>query len=696
MRVTSSLPGTLSFVLISLALRSAPAPAQDLVGINAHLAPNDMYDAAADLGVGFVRIDNNWLAHEPADGRYDWGELDRAVNRIVGHGQRVFMTIAYTPAWAAEAGQNGTQGSVPRAGLYERYVQAVVTRYRDRVQHYGMWNEPNLGGFWAGSAAEYADRIVTPGAAAVHAACAGCLVVGPDLAGVGDWQQFLEQVFQRVGATFDIVSHHTYAKPRPLHRGWICDDFAHAIDSSADPICFYKPGLRQILDEFDATRDKEVWISETGYQAEPWDAANEQIRQADFVDGVLDLQLAVPWWTQTYFYELVDCRPIQPDCDIDGFGLARRTAGPDDTWADNFLLKPAYLRLRDRIADDVHLQGEGQAPPPPPPPARELAAQPVREGAPEASLERYAPESCIVVPDYVALAAPRVDAEDLWVMACAGWSADALWLGFEAHDETHENAHPDDLLWQGDSVQIAVDVRDDAGGAAGYGPDDAEITVGLVNGATRVNVGPGNLPAVAQSERREERTFTEVRIGWPGRAVGQRLHVSFLINDADGQGRDGWLEWTPGIGREKNPAAFGYLVLVPDANGPAPDAGRVDAFVPGPADAAVRTDALPIDSDGTRADARATDGLAPGRLDGGATDDTGAALADFGGGGGSVGAADVLSGAVDDVSPGSDRSVSAGCGVLAPGRSAAAAWALVLGVALVRSRRVARGRRPGR
>ena len=83
-------------LFLALAMTPAPAGAQDLVGINAHLAPDDVYDVAAELGVGFVRIDNNWLTHEPADGRYDWGELDRAVNRIVGHGQRVFMTIAST------------------------------------------------------------------------------------------------------------------------------------------------------------------------------------------------------------------------------------------------------------------------------------------------------------------------------------------------------------------------------------------------------------------------------------------------------------------------------------------------------------------------------------------------------------------------------------------------------------------------
>jgi hypothetical protein len=544
----------------------------------------------------------------PPTAGFDWGELDRAVERITGHGQRVFMTVAYTPAWAAEPGDPGGQAARPRAGLYERYVSAVVARYRDRVQHYGLWNEPNLEQFWSGSAEDYVERIVLPGSAAVHAACPECVVVGPDLAGLGGWQGYMERVLARGGAAFDIVSHHTYAAPPPVHGGWICDDFAHAMDNSADPICFYKPGLRQILDEFATTRDKPVWLTETGHQAEPWDSAVEQRRQVQYVDGVLDLQRATPWWTATFFYEALDCRPVQPDCPIDGFGFMRRQGGPDATWADNFLLKPVYEALRDRLADDPVLRGEADAPPPPPPPPRTLGARPRREGPLVADRAAYAAESCLVVPDYIALTAPRTGEDDLWVMACAGWTPDALYLAFEVVDERHDNGLPDERLWLGDSVQIAIDPADDALEGAAYGPDDAEITVGLVGGDARVFVSPGALAAEAAARRQDGRTFYEVRLPAGARvlAPGARLHVSFLVNDADGRGREGFLQWTPGIGLEKHPASFGYVDLLPaegEPPGPIPDA----AAGPTP-DAASSVDARAV---------AAPDALAPNASDGG-------------------------------------------------------------------------------
>ncbi len=578
-----------------LTLATAPAQAQDAVGINAHLAPDDVYDLAQALGVGFVRIDNNWFTHEPADGLYDWAELDRAVDRIVSHGQSVFMTIAYAPAWALESGE--VPSGVPRDGLYARYVSAVVQRYHDRVQHFGLWNEANLGGFWSGTADQYSDRIVRAGADAIHAACPTCKAVGPELAGVGEWQHFLEAVFQRAGDHLDIISHHTYAKPGSVVSGWICDDLEHALDSGADALCFYKPGLRQVLDEFDSVRRKEVWLTETGYRADPWDDPAQQRRQADIVRATLDDQLATPWWTLTAFYELVDCRPTQPDCDIDGFGLARRLSGPDDSAGDNFLKKPAFLALRDRLIQDPGFHGV--APPPPAPrPPREVTAKPHAEGPPDGDLGDFHPESCVILPDYVALTAPRTGDDDLWVQLCAGWSADALYLGIDTVDAVQDNRQDDTTLWLGDSIQVAVDVRDDGRAAdpPGYGPDDAEIDVALVGGTAHTHESPGTMPVQAAARREGNHTLTEVRIGWPGRAAGQRLHLSVLVNDADGNGREGFLEWTPGIGREKHPGDFGYVVLAGGDVAPGTDAGTAGDATPTPGDAIRPTedDAAPV------------------------------------------------------------------------------------------------------
>jgi len=43
--------------------------------------------------------------------------------------------------------------------------------------------------------------------------------------------------------------------------------------------------------------------------------------------------------------------------------------------------------------------------------------------------------------------------------------------------------------------------------------------------------------------------------------LGERLAFSFLVNDNDGTGRKGWIEWTPGIGASKDPTRFAALIL---------------------------------------------------------------------------------------------------------------------------------------
>jgi hypothetical protein len=40
------------------------------------------------------------------------------------------------------------------------------------------------------------------------------------------------------------------------------------------------------------------------------------------------------------------------------------------------------------------------------------------------------------------------------------------------------------------------------------------------------------------------------------KAIRQGCRMSLLVNDNDGAGRKGWLEWTPGIGQTKDPSQY--------------------------------------------------------------------------------------------------------------------------------------------
>jgi len=90
----------LSFIFF-VSLLSATAAAQtNEVGINGHNAEPAVLDMAADLGLGWIRVDGNWFQMEPRRGEYRWG-LDDAVRGASARGLNVYISLGYTPEWVA-------------------------------------------------------------------------------------------------------------------------------------------------------------------------------------------------------------------------------------------------------------------------------------------------------------------------------------------------------------------------------------------------------------------------------------------------------------------------------------------------------------------------------------------------------------------------------------------------------------------
>ncbi|MBX3273461.1 MAG: cellulase family glycosylhydrolase, partial [Sandaracinaceae bacterium] len=374
---------------VALASLSSPALA-DLgdngVGINAHVPDDAVADLVAAAGVNWIRVDANWFQLQPARDRYDWSAMDGAVERAHARGLSVYMTLAYTPAWVARVPERRADGQTHNdepagSGEWAAFVEAAVSRYAARgVTHFGLWNEPNLPQFWDGTADSYVDKIALPGAAAIRRACSTCVVLGPDLAHVGSYDTFLDRVLERASAAFDVLAHHIYNDwPENGRQVWDGDRFLEALEMRRSS--FTRASLREVLDRRGWTG--EVWITETGFRARPGDAA-EEAKQATFVRRALEEQLLRPWWTNTFFYEAVDCRPFQPDCGIDGFGLTRAHTASARAWPADYRAKPAYEELRAFIAAHPELPGEAPPPGTEPPPPPDAGASSPDAGAPRA------------------------------------------------------------------------------------------------------------------------------------------------------------------------------------------------------------------------------------------------------------------------------------------------------------------------
>jgi len=372
----------MAFVLLIFAAPAAADVGDNGIGLNTHHPDDSMADMARDLGVNWIRVDGNWHQMQPERDRYDWSLMDAVVQRASDRGMQVYFTLAYTPEWVPRVPERRPDAYIGNdepvsSDAWVAFVEASVVRYRERgVTHFGIWNEPNLSQFWDGNADAYIDKILIPGAAAVRRVCSDCVVLGPDLAHVGDYDAFLNRVMARASSSFDILAHHLYnGWPEHGVAIWDGDRFLEALEMRRSS--FSRESLRGVLDRHGWSG--EVWITETGYRAsEIGDAADEE-RQADYARRVMDAQLARDWWTNTFFYEAVDCVPFLPTCTIDGFGITRANHTGERTWPADYRAKPAFTAIQAYIASHAELPAD--APPITDPPVTE----PPDAGAPSGS-----------------------------------------------------------------------------------------------------------------------------------------------------------------------------------------------------------------------------------------------------------------------------------------------------------------------
>ena len=277
---------------------AAPCP----YGVNAHQAADEALELAADAGIGLVRFDMNWFQMEPSEGSYDWSIPDRFVDTAESLGLTVYVTVAYSPDWAVTGCSNSgdesawcLNGHPDDPGDYSRFLTAAVSRYGDRVKHWGIWNEPNLSQFYRGTREQYTQELLVPGSDAVHAACSDCLVLGPDLANLrgaawdaeagtcvagecvfNGWEVSLTEVLQDAGDSFDILTHHKYSDDAA--EWWdelLYGEFLWTVQ--------YMHGAREIIDDYG--QGQPVWLTEVGWESDPYGSVDDDYA-ADQLDAV--------------------------------------------------------------------------------------------------------------------------------------------------------------------------------------------------------------------------------------------------------------------------------------------------------------------------------------------------------------------------------------------------------------------------
>ena len=111
------------------------------------------YDAYKEhlvpLGIRRLRFQAGWAKTEKKRGEYDWAWLDHIVNDATARGLSPWLQFSYGNAIYPGGGGTNLSAGVPSSPealeAWDRWVTALVTRYRDRVTDWEVWNEPNFG-----------------------------------------------------------------------------------------------------------------------------------------------------------------------------------------------------------------------------------------------------------------------------------------------------------------------------------------------------------------------------------------------------------------------------------------------------------------------------------------------------------------------------------------------------------------------
>lgn len=223
-------------------------------GICAHLGGGEEFQQIPEnfrrmreAGIRWVRADFSWIGVENPQGTWHFDHLDRVVQQAEENGITILPILNYDVPWATPAWKH--------LDAWKEYVTRIVTRYRDQIRYWEVWNEPNLQGFWhdAPSGANYAV-LLKETYRTIKEIDPELQVVYGGLAGV-PLDYFEDSLKADAGSAFDVMNIHPY-RGGMITMGLV-EEFQRAIGDT-----------RQLMERYGAG-EKPIWITEMGWATPP-------------------------------------------------------------------------------------------------------------------------------------------------------------------------------------------------------------------------------------------------------------------------------------------------------------------------------------------------------------------------------------------------------------------------------------------
>lgn len=242
-----------------------------------------------ELDVRWIREDFNWQILEPQKGTFNWQPFDETVSLCNENKIHILAILGYSSEWASSASPDalGTHEYFPPAIMedWKNYVTAVVSRYKNSIKHWEIWNEEDSG-FWQPQADPLAyTNLLKQSYQTIKKIDPKAQVL---LGGIHITStEFLTQLLHNQGNKyFDILAIHPYAFSSP-EKATIAANLQN---------------LKQLVDSFGG--DKKIWLTEMG-----WDtrfSLINQTKQANYLFRFFTLMKTLPFIERVFWYDLRD------------------------------------------------------------------------------------------------------------------------------------------------------------------------------------------------------------------------------------------------------------------------------------------------------------------------------------------------------------------------------------------------------
>ncbi len=242
-----------------------------------------------------------WPYIEPKEGEFSWHHSDKVIEHAENQGLTVVARLGWVPRWARPEGEKAATPTAEKETTlthlsdehyvtFAEFVTRFVERYRGRVRHIIVWNEPNLSFEWGYRPVDpegYVDllREVYPRAHAANpdvvvlaGALAPTLEPEGSTAGLSDLIYLRRMYDAGAAAYFDALAAHAYGHTSPP-----------AAPPAEDAINFRRVELLREVMIFYGDSEKPVYVTEAGWNDHPrWTGAVSPAKRIEYTIGAYD------------------------------------------------------------------------------------------------------------------------------------------------------------------------------------------------------------------------------------------------------------------------------------------------------------------------------------------------------------------------------------------------------------------------